>query len=103
MAKVIISPGYGGGFYGIQKHRFDPELIRIIEEKENLVPGERGNPEKRKALDAQLKLRLHVLDILCNPSQLSIIELASGKRFKIEEYDGSEYIITEDDLNMVAP
>jgi RecG-like helicase len=37
MAKVIISPGFGGGFYGNQKHRFDPELIRIIEEKENLV------------------------------------------------------------------
>jgi hypothetical protein len=44
-----------------------------------------------------------VLDIQCDPSKLAIIEFASGKRFKIEEYDGSEYIITEDDLNMVAP
>jgi hypothetical protein len=103
MAKVIISPGFGGRFWGADKHRFDAELIRIMEEKDNLVPGARGNPQKRKALDAQLKERLQELKIDCDPADLVIHELASGKRFKIEDYDGAEYIITEDDLDMVAP
>jgi hypothetical protein len=103
MGKVIISPGFGGGFNGAKRHRFDGELIRIIEEKENLVSGARGNPQKRAALNAQLQERLQELKIDCEPAQLAIVELASGKRFKIEEYDGSEYIITEDDLDMVAP
>ena len=40
---------------------------------------------------------------LADPASLQAVEIASGKRFKIEEYDGSEYIITEDDLDMVAP
>jgi hypothetical protein len=103
MGKVIISPGFGGGFYGKQKHRFDPELIRILEEKANLVPGARGNTQRRKDLDAQLVDRLSILNVRVEPAQLAIVELASGKRFKIEEYDGAEYIITEDDLDMVAP
>ena len=34
MAKVIISPGFGSPFYGAVKDRFDPELIRIMEERE---------------------------------------------------------------------
>jgi hypothetical protein len=103
MAKVIICPFYGAGFSNIKAHRFDAELIRIIEEKEKLIPGARGNPAKRKDLDAQLQLRLQELKINIEPSELVIHQLASGKRFKIEEYDGAEYIITEDDLDMVAP
>jgi hypothetical protein len=50
-----------------------------------------------------LQLRLQELKINIEPSELVIHQLASGKRFKIEEYDGAEYIITEDDLDMVAP
>ena len=103
MAKVIISPGFGSPFYGTVKDRFDGELIRIMEEKNNLPLGQRGNPAKRKALNELMKERLQALNIDCDPADLVLVEIASGKRFKIEEYDGSEYIITEDDLDMVAP
>ena len=103
MAKVIISPGFGSPFYGTVKDRFDGELIRIMEEKNNLPLGQRGNPAKRKAFNEQLKERMDLLKINNDPADLVLVEIASGKRFKIEEYDGSEYIITEDDLDMVAP
>ena len=103
MAKVIISPGFGAGFGGKDKHRFDGELIRIIEEKNNLPSGQRGNPEKRKALNDLLKERMNLLNIRSDPADLVLVEIASGKRFKIEEYDGAEYIVSEDDLDMVAP
>ena len=46
---------------------------------------------------------MNLLQIDCDPADLVLVEIASGKRFKIEEYDGAEYIITEDDLDMVAP
>ena len=103
MAKVIISPGFGSPFHGAVKDRFDPELIRIMEERDNLPLGQRGNPAKRNAFNCSLKERLQALNIDCDPSDLVLAEVDSGKRFKIEEYDGAEYIITEDDLDMVAP
>lgn len=103
MAKFILSPGFGAPFYGTFKERFDKELIALLEQRKNLVPGEKGNPAKRKDIDAQLKARLNLLNIHNQPSDLAIAELASGTRFRIEEYDGGEYVITEKDLDLVVP
>lgn len=103
MAKFIVSPGFGAPFYGTFKERFDGELIALLDERGALVSGEKGNPQKRKDIDARLKARLAKLNINNEPSDLSIVELASGTRFRIEEYDGGEYVITEKDLNLVVP
>lgn len=103
MAKFIISPGFGAPFYGTFKQRFDKDLIALLDERRNLVPGEKGNPAKRKDIDARLKARLVKLNIHNDPSDLSLAELASGTRFRIEEYDGGEYVITEKDLDLVVP
>ena len=103
MSKVIISPGFGSPFRGMVKDRFDSELLCIIEERDNLPAFQRGNPAKRKQLNDMLETRLRELHVIADPSSLQAVEIASGKRFKIEEYDGSEYIITEDDLDIVAP
>lgn len=103
MAKFIISPGFGSPFYGTFKQRFDKELIALLEERDNLVSGEKGNPTKRKDIDARLKARLDQLIISNQPSDLAIVELASGTRFMIDEYDGAEYMITEKELCHVVP
>jgi hypothetical protein len=103
MAKIILSPGFGSPFYGTFKQRFDGELIALLEERGALVSGEKGNPAKRKDIDARLKIRLDKLKIHNEPSNLAIVELASGTRFRIEEYDGGEYVITEKDLIHVVP
>jgi hypothetical protein len=103
MTKFIISAGFGGEWQGTFENRFDPELIRIMEEERNLISGARGNPEKRKALHTQLKDRLLQLNITCDASDLAVIQLPSGTRFKIEEYDGAEYVITEHDLDCIVP
>lgn len=103
MAKLILSPGFGAPFNGTFKQRFDQELIALLEERRNLVPGEKGNPAKRKDIDARLKARMVKMKINNDPNDLSIVELASGTRFRIEEYDGGEYVITEKDLVLVVP
>lgn len=103
MAKFILSPGFGAPFYGTFKDRFDQELIALLDERLNLVPGEKGNPEKRKDIDARLKARMVKMKINNDPNDLSIVELASGTRFRIEEYDGGEYVITEKDLVLIVP
>jgi len=103
MAKFILSPGFGCEWRGTFENRFDPELIRIMEEERSLISGTRGNPEKRKALHTQLKDRLLQLNIACEPADLAFIQLPSGTRFKIEEYDGAEYVITEHDLDCIVP
>lgn len=103
MAKFIISPGFGSPFYGTFKQRFDKELIALLEERRSLVSGEKGNPTKRKDIDARLKARLDQLIISNQPSDLAIVELASGTRFMIDEYDGAEYMITEKELCHVVP
>lgn len=103
MAKLILSPGFGAPFYGTFKERFDKELIVLLEERLNLVPGEKGNPAKRKDIDVRLKARMVKLNIHNDPQDLQIVELASGTRFRIEEYDGGEYVITEKDLDLIVP
>ena len=103
MAKFIISPGFGAPFYGTFKQRFDEQLVALLEERGALVPGEKGNPAKRKDIDARLKIRMDNLQIHNEPSKFALVELASGTRFRIEEYDGGEYVITEKELCHVAP
>ncbi len=103
MAKFILSPGFGAPFYGTFKERFDKELIALLDERRNLVPGAKGNPQKRKDINERLKARLAALNIFNGPEDLSLAELASGTRFRIEEYDGGEYVITEKDLDLVVP
>ncbi len=103
MAKFIISPGFGSPFYGTFKERFDGELVALLEERGALVSGAKGNPAKRKDINARLKDRLAKLNIFNGPEDLSLAELASGTRFRIEEYDGGEYVITEKDLDLFVP
>lgn len=88
---VVITVSYGSDLHYPQyPHlRFDPKLIDLI------VVGLQGDAiqhiqENYPDVYNAMRMKLHVQFI------------PQGKRFRIEEYDGAEHIITEDDLNLTA-
>lgn len=103
MAKFIIAPGYGAVWQGTFEQRFDPELVRIVEDIRSLAVNRRGTYADRLEVIDRLKARFNELDMVWDPVDLSIVELPAGKRFKITSYDGAEYVITEDELTHTAP
>ena len=100
---VIISSGYGAGWSTWHQGEiretliFHPKLVEWVESEQPTVV----------AISTILKEILgekeaeHIY--LGGVEDLTIQWIPEGTKFKIEEYDGSEYIITEDDLDMVAP
>lgn len=109
MTKFVISPGYGSGFTGTFEQRFDPVLVETLEKIQTIQYNVKAGLEKHKHLCDLHDLvvaRLVQLDIEMSREQartLALTDVASGVRFLIEEYDGSEYVITENDLLFVAP
>ena len=96
---VIISSGYGAGWSTWHGHKeliFHPKLVELIESEQPTVV----------AISTILKEILgekeaeHIY--LGGVEDLTIQWLPKGTKFKIEEYDGSEYIITENDLDLIA-
>lgn len=105
MTKMIISPGFGSGFIGEFEHRFDPVLVECLEKLET-TPSDVKHKDKREELQILIVARFYQFDIKVSKSyanEIRLVDIPSGKRFRIEEYDGSEYVITEDDLEHVAP
>lgn len=110
MAKFVISPGYGSGFTGTFEQRFDPVLVDALEKIRAIDDGyarsrSTGSVLREELYDLVLA-RLVQLDIEMSREQVKTLvlrDVASGVRFLIEEYDGSEYVITENDLLFVAP
>ena len=103
MSKFIISTGFGADWQGTFEDRFDSELISTLEKLRDIVPGCIGNPQKRAALEIQLKDRMTALGFECDICDMHITKLKKGTRFMIEAYDGAEYIITEEELIHIAP
>lgn len=103
MTKMIISPGFGSGFIGEFEHRFDPVLVECLEKLETT---QLNLKDKREELQNLIVARFYQFDIKVSKSyanEIRLVDIPSGKRFRIEEYDGSEYVITEDDLEHIAP
>ncbi len=99
---VIISSGYGAGWStwhdgpNRETLAFHPKLVELIE-------SEQHNKDNMATLLVELlgeEEAEHVY--LGGVEDLSIQWIPEGTKFKIEEYDGSEYIITENDLNLIA-
>lgn len=87
---VAYSPGYGAGWYswhGIEELIFDPMLIELIrnnrlDEVETYVAKKYGS------------------GVYCGGAeQLKITWIPLGDRFRIEEYDGSESVVSESQYN----
>jgi hypothetical protein len=96
---VLISTGYGAGWSTWHGHKeliFHPKLVELIESGQH-------NRDNISTLLIELLGKKEAEEIyLGGVEELSVEWLPEGIKFKIEEYDGSEYIITENDLDMIA-
>ncbi len=106
MAKMIIVQTYGAGFQGTFEQRFDSLLVDALEKYRSLPATKTYAIQRQELLDL-IVARCNQLDIDINSpdsvKDYNIIDIASGTRFMIADYDGSEYIITESNLTHVAP
>jgi hypothetical protein len=99
---VIISSGYGAGWStwhdgpNRETLAFHPKLVELIESGQH-------NQETVSAVLNELLDKEEAEGIyLGGVRDLSITWIPEGTKFKIEEYDGSEYIITDKMLNLTA-
>jgi hypothetical protein len=93
MVAVLISPGYGAGWstWNRGDGLFEPLIVEWIEN---------GCPYSEEELEYRLKEKLGVDYFYTweRAADLVIKWLPVGTKFLVQEYDGSEYIITEEDL-----
>jgi len=99
---VIISNGYGAGWStwnpGPNRETlvFHPKLVELIESGQ-------CNQDNMLALLTELIGKIDTVHVyLGGIEDLTIKWLPEGTRFRIEEYDGKEYIVTERSLDMTA-
>lgn len=93
---VIISPGYGAGFSTWNRDHpemvFDPDIAKLLDVKEfRECESEIRQIVKKKYPDAYF-----------NPDRLVLVWLEKGTKFYVDEYDGSESIMTEESFIFTA-
>ena len=93
---VLYSPSYGAGWYtwhGLKQLVFEPKIVELVE-------AGRQEEITKKWISENLGLLEH--RYYGGASDLEIRWVPVGKRFMINEYDGSESIILEEDLNLIT-
>jgi len=96
---VIISSGWGAGWSTWHGHKeliFHPKLVELVES------GQHNQETVLAVLNELLDKEEAEHVYLGGVEDLTIQWLPKGTKFKIEEYDGSEYIITDKMLNLTA-
>lgn len=104
---VLYSPGYGAGWYTWNQLKgdfedqsiqliFDPILVELVEKREELNRDEFTDRIEQRAEEILPDGYWGGAD------DLRIAWLPVGTQFLIDEYDGSESIITIQDLWLVA-
>lgn len=89
---IIYHPGYGAGWYtwhGIREALFDPEIVNAIREDRF--------EEGQKYLEETYKLDPSVYNI----KELDIFYVMPGSKFLVVEYDGSETVISSDQIQFI--
>ncbi len=91
---VLISPGYGAGWYTWNTEHpeclYDPEIVKIVLGE---AKGDISEIADNKFGD----------DFTAYGSdQLVVVWVPVGSRFRIDEYDGSESLILEEDENWLT-
>lgn len=84
---VIVSPGYGAGWYSwhhIEELLYDPSIVEWVEREE---------PDKIKVYMDLKYPEVYV----GSTTGLTIEWVTVGDRFRIDEYDGNESLILESD------
>ena len=99
---VIVSRGYGSGWSTVARGNnvnvmlFHPKLVELIESKGH-------HKMDCDSFEAWMTSELGITDeYLGGWDGLEIQWIPQGTRFKIDEYDGAETILTEPDLRHTA-
>jgi len=96
---VLVSRGFGAGWYSwndqskFKQLLFHPKLVELVEQ------------EKYDEITEELcQELLNTSDYICTlgANDLRIEWIKEGTAFRIDEYDGSETLVTLDDLTLVA-
>lgn len=84
---VVISPRFGGGFstWGPSEIALDPVVVELVLEEDDIK------------LNEYLQTKYN-FDFIGSVDSLQVQWLDPGTRFYIQEYDGSEDIVTENDV-----
>ncbi len=95
---VLYSPGFGGGWFswntGCPECIFDPEIVQMVLDREQADAIEGRAREKWNQGDNHF--------FPGGADALQVAWLPEGVRFFIEEYDGSEAIVTEHEVKWVT-
>jgi hypothetical protein len=80
---VLVSPGYGAGWYtwhGVEQLIYDPSIVEWVEQE---------------ALDKVLTyMELKYPDVYCGGVEnLEVRWVPKGAQFRIDEYDGAESLV----------
>ena len=93
---VVISPGYGAGWStwaseSIESLMFDASIAQAV------LDGDiKGVVLAAKAINPNLNFST------MDPENLEVVWIDEGAKFKIDEYDGHESILTVDDFMFTA-
>ena len=105
MVAVLISRSYGAGWSTWVKESnrelvlFHPKLVELVESKRH---HEMDCDSFAKWMETELGFVDNFDDYLGGWDGLEILWIPQGTKFKVEEYDGAEYVITENHLNHTA-
>ena len=93
---ILISEGYGAGWYSWYKHKellFHPKLVEMVEQG-------KANQINRKWIEENLG----IIQYICTEgaSQLVIHWLPIGSAFEINVYDGDETLIDLGIIDLIA-
>lgn len=93
MVAVLISPGYGAGWYswhGIQELLFDPVVVDMLE-----------NNIDRDEIEKYCENTYGEDEYYGGITDLQIVWLPEGKEFTVHEYDGSESLRFKDEMRWI--
>ena len=91
---VLVSHGFGAGWYSRNKHKellFHPKLVEMVEQN-------RHEEITKEWVEENLDINIYT----GGADGLYIEWLDEGTAFRINEYDGAETLITIDDLILIA-
>lgn len=108
LVAVLYSPGFGAGWstWADDKHSeailFDPDIAKLVEEYEFCNKCGIG-VDKEEQLYKIVESKYPKGDIYTDSaSQLRILWLPIGTKFRVDEYDGSESVVIESEERWIT-